>query len=423
MENTLAGLPFLQFATLRSASAQVMDTRNLIYLYEDGGGDHHNSFFPTSGPLFNTLRSVRPTLFPNSFLQNAIPVAGQNGMSNPLAFHPNWAPALNAWGTSKVFVATSTGLVGSAASQSHNTAHVRSSSTNPGASQPRGFLAFISDLANFGAFDYWIAGNYADRIDFRTNATPPMTVPRLSTFDIQRRNFGSLTANGTTVSGARDSDHAQMAVNSLLNSTAITTQAQRLFTVGAGQLAPVIDTVRNLSTLPTVGVYDNTSFGRSFSLIARVIAYLRANPGLGGPLNIFYVSIGGFDTHSGQTDSQANLIGARARQMAALKADLDAVNAASNTLIVTSSEFGRTFRQNNSAGTDHGEGGGMMVMGGSVIGGSIGNDVDTNAALNRNMTPATVDYRQVMSEVVRWLGLSPSQVFPNFNAARIPFLP
>jgi uncharacterized protein (DUF1501 family) len=87
--------------------------------------------------------------------------------------------------------------------------------------------------------------------------------------------------------------------------------------------------------------------------------------------------------------------------------------------VVTISEFGRTVAQNGSAGTEHGHGNCMLLLGAGVNGGQVhgawpglarGSLVDGDLAV-------TTDYRSVLSEVVstRFPGASMPRVFPGFS--------
>jgi len=92
----------------------------------------------------------------------------------------------------------------------------------------------------------------------------------------------------------------------------------------------------------------------------------------------------------------------------------------SGVTVVVMSEFGRRVAENGSAGTDHGHGGAMMVMSGSLTTGPVvanwpGLSPD---ALDSNEDLAiTIDYRDVLSEVLTRRLNNPyiTDIFPNFT--------
>ena len=79
-------------------------------------------------------------------------------------------------------------------------------------------------------------------------------------------------------------------------------------------------------------------------------------------VRVIFVSIGGFDTHSGQRGSHDALLEEIDRSVAAFRADLERHGRAATTLIATMSEFGRRPRENGS-GTDHGTASAAMLWG------------------------------------------------------------
>ena len=80
-------------------------------------------------------------------------------------------------------------------------------------------------------------------------------------------------------------------------------------------------------------------------------------------------SIGGWDMHQNQSKTMAERLPALSETLLALKAGLGA--AWGTTLVLAMTEFGRTARENGSAGTDHGTGGMLIALGGLVRGGRV----------------------------------------------------
>jgi uncharacterized protein (DUF1501 family) len=76
------------------------------------------------------------------------------------------------------------------------------------------------------------------------------------------------------------------------------------------------------------------------------------------------------------------------------------------TTIITLTEFGRRLDENASQGLDHGWASAMFVMGGGVKGGKVIADCPglSPAALRDGDLQVTLDYRHVLSEVLRYRG-------------------
>jgi len=167
--------------------------------------------------------------------------------------------------------------------------------------------------------------------------------------------------------------------------------------------------------------YPNHSFGRNLQTVAQMIKMQ-----LG--LKVATVDLGGWDTHESQgnggTGYFANQFGTVASGLSALMTDLSNSNGTDHTkrlTVVVMSEFGRTFKQNASRGTDHGHGNVMFVVGGNVNGGQVYGKwpgLHTDQLYDRRDLDVTTDYRQVLSEIlIRRMG-NPNlgAIFPGYQA-------
>src|SRR5688500_264091 len=103
--------------------------------------------------------------------------------------------------------------------------------------------------------------------------------------------------------------------------------------------------------------YGDNPFAEGMRLIAQVI-----NADLG--TRIFYISLGGFDTHANQAAVHANLLLMLDEGVAAFYRDLERMGKADKVAVMTFSEFGRRVGENGSAGTDHGTSLPLFLIGG-----------------------------------------------------------
>ena len=160
-------------------------------------------------------------------------------------------------------------------------------------------------------------------------------------------------------------------------------------------------------------LYPDTDYGRHLRIIAQLI-----KEGVG--LEVASVSIGGWDTHSGQgssDDPDSNLYGHLSHFSAGVRAlyqDLGATM--SDVVIVTGTEFGRTAEENGNQGTDHGHASTWFVAGGGVQSGLYGEwpTLAPNRLNDGRYLDHTVDYRDILSGILRdHLGASDlSGIFP-----------
>ena len=154
---------------------------------------------------------------------------------------------------------------------------------------------------------------------------------------------------------------------------------------------------------------------RGFEVEARRMAGLMRER-----FNLGFIDVGGWDTHVNQGAAQGQLAGLLdnlGRGLSAFAAEMGP--AWSKTTVVVLSEFGRTFRENGTRGTDHGHGTVYWVLGGSVRGGRIAGEQVAVAAATLNQDrdwPVRNEYRALLGGVFRRLyGLDAArlaQVFP-----------
>ena len=179
----------------------------------------------------------------------------------------------------------------------------------------------------------------------------------------------------------------------------------------------VTDTLSSLTkdAAPANGAtYPEGDLGRALAGSARVI---RADVGV----KAITLDYGGWDHHIDLGTLSAGefrtRVGELAKAVSAFFVDLG--TAADQVTLVTLSEFGRSVRQNGAAGTEHGHGNAMLVLGAGVRGGQVhgrwpglsgGKLVDGDLAV-------TTDYRQALGEVIgsRFADASLSTVFPGFK--------
>lgn len=148
--------------------------------------------------------------------------------------------------------------------------------------------------------------------------------------------------------------------------------------------------------------------GSSFEQGARHIGkIMRGRP------NICFADVGGWDTHVGQRGSLDFKLGFLGRGLAGFAEELGPAEWR-NTTVVVISEFGRTFRENGSMGTDHGHGTVFWVMGGNVRGGRIIGEQVKIAATTLNQGR---DY-PVLNEVRSVFGGLFQQLY-GFDATRV----
>ncbi len=145
--------------------------------------------------------------------------------------------------------------------------------------------------------------------------------------------------------------------------------------------------------------YPGSDLARQLQMVASMIhAKL--------PTRVYYVTMGGFDTHSGQggeNGRHAQLLQQFSGALKAFYQDLKAQGNDGRVLTMSFSEFGRRVGQNGSSGTDHGTASQMFLMGPMVKKGVL-NPHPSLTDLDQGDLKYTVDFREVYAAVLeKWL--------------------
>lgn len=159
-------------------------------------------------------------------------------------------------------------------------------------------------------------------------------------------------------------------------------------------------------------IYPNTGLANQLKIVAQLI-------GGGLKTKVYYVSMGGFDTHSAQvntsdtaTGTHTNLWKTVSDAIKAFSDDLSGLGVSKKVLGLTYSEFGRRVKSNASVGTDHGAAAPMFMFGDLVNPIVLGKspEIAASPTTNDNLT-MQYDFRSVYASILtQWFCLDQSYV-------------
>ncbi|MBW8880750.1 MAG: DUF1501 domain-containing protein [Asticcacaulis sp.] len=184
---------------------------------------------------------------------------------------------------------------------------------------------------------------------------------------------------------------------------------------------------------PFTGDGEGSYLFAQLHTVARMVA---AGPALGLKRQVFFVSMGGFDTHDGQNDAQPQLMAELAQGLLyfdnALK-NVGGIDMRKAVTAFTASDFSRTY-QSNGDGSDHAWSGHHFIYGGAVKGGDMYGQFPTvgidapgfrNPDIVDNAMIPTTSVEQYGATLGRWFGVSDSdlnEIFPHLGNFSTPYL-
>lgn len=376
----------------RPARAAAAGGRILVILQQSGGNDGVNTVVPFTDLAY---AATRPTL--------AIPESQLLPISGGLGLHPSLANLKTLFDEGKLAIIPGVGYPNS--NLSHFTSMDIWHTASPEGVQTRGWLGRYLDLHPPGSENALFSVNIGSQVPKAFNADT-----------VSSPSIASVSAYQFRTDPRYPVDRASQ-VNAFLNleHLSLSDPFPRSNIAGVSVNAyTTSEAVKAAASSYTPSVmYPNTSLAQGLLLIAQIIA---GNLGT----QIFYISTGGYDTHTNQVNTHANLLTTLSAALFAFQRDMEAKGLADRIVILTFSEFGRRVAENGSRGTDHGTSTIQFALGTPVKSGLYGaypslSELDGNGNLL-----FTTDFRSSYATVLEnWLGADAGAIlggtFPNLG--------
>lgn len=439
---TAAGLGF--FAAPRSldlfnlalvsdgVAAPNEDFRALVCIFLFGGMDSMHMIVPRSGSAYTDYQSSRADLaLPASSL---LPIQPRNAQGVDWGLHAEMGGLQSLFNSGKAaLVASCGGLMVPTSKSDYQNKRVPLPPQLFSHNDQQDFWATLSDGTSLK--QGW-GGRMAEMVHAgNTGALLPMSFsvgsnsPFLTGVASQAMSVGTSGPEGFEGDWDSKLQAAFEDVIAMGQPTPLQRTANQLHS-SAFDNSALLSTILKANPAPAT-VFPSTGIGRQLRMVSRLI---RSRAALGMKRQMYFCSLGGFDTHDDQVYDLARLFGELSN---ALKAFHDAcveLNVIDNVTAFTASDFGRTLTSNGD-GTDHGWGNHHIVMGGAVKGGDIyGNmpilrrDISPDFVGGSNTMLPSQSVDQYGATLARWYGLNASQiatVFPrlsNFGTGDLGFM-
>jgi uncharacterized protein (DUF1501 family) len=453
-----------------AASTLTTDYKALVCIFLSGGNDHNNTVIATDTPSWNGYLSARnigggaTIALPQANLLPIVPnttIVDAVG-TRAFALHPAMTPLKNLFDAGRAAVVANVGpllvpiadkvayrnnaILKPANLFSHNDQTAQWQSTDP-LKKSYGWGGRIADqiktsntAQNFTSLSLsgntaFLAGETINQYQINSNGTP-VAISGFNNLFGSSGNFTQPIVTAATSGNLFEIEHAavvQRAIDAQTNLSGV------MSLTGASVVPPPTQ-----YTNPNTGTLATNQLALQMQTVARIIAGRNT---LGAHRQVFFVSLGGFDTHDLQAPNHAILMARLSHALeyfdTTLATLIDTAGGAasdmrSSVTSFTASDFGRTFTSNGD-GTDHGWGSHHFVVGGAVKGkeiypsdgfpmtavtstaAGIDNPLDVGSG---NFIPQ-ISVDQYAATLAKWYGLSPAEisaVFPNLANFATPDL-
>ena len=424
------------FGLLPAMAQSGPDYRALVCVFLYGGNDSNNTIVPMDDATFQAYTSIRGSL---ALSASDLTAAVTSVSGAPYAFHGKLAEVASLFASKELAVVANVGSLVQPLTRdqyqqqqapipsnlfSHSDQQLQWQTSIAQGHSPTGWAGRAADYIesqkiNSGAFPTFLSLSGNSLLGTGVSTQPAAITPGQS---LELQGF--------------DSSGPSQARWNALNSLLTTNTGMSLAQSANDTLSHSIADAKALSDALSKVTPFKTQFPKSdlAAQLQQVAQIIQVHDDLGMRRQIFFCSLGGFDTHTNEIATHNNLYAQLSPALAAFYDATQEIGMASNVTLFTESDFSRTLQPTSGGGSDHAWGANHLVVGGAVAGGQIFGQFPTyelagpNDADTRGRWIPTTSVDQYGATLSSWFGIPDSALatvfpnFPNFSSKKLGFL-
>jgi uncharacterized protein (DUF1501 family) len=430
----MAAANFSRLGLINAMAQSSSDYKALVCVFLFGGNDANNLIVPLNATDYTNYARIRANL---ALAQGSLLPVTPPSVGLPFGFHPRFAELRSLFNSKQAAVLANVGTLIRPTTRAQFRARqvaVPDNLFSHSDQQQQMQTATLNKFAEVG----W-GGLVADKMQAIYGQSFPIMISLSgTTVFAEGLTARPIEASGDPTralkgfSGSSEDNARQSALQSLLTFDTGLSLIQSASSVTSNALQDTKNLANALASGSALATaFPNSYLGGQLKQVAKIIQVRAA---LGLQRQIFFVSTGGFDTHSDQLPQQDSLFRDISQSMNAFYQATVEMGVAPQVTSFTMSDFGRTFQPDTTAGTDHAWGSHHLIVGGAVKGGDMYGTFPTLAlsgpddASDEGRWIPTTSLDQYGATLAQWFGVAAGDLpsifpnLPNFSNPTLSFI-